>query len=152
MDENDPEDAERSRYLVCSALLACHTLWYDNTNSDAGFSLGRLIVHLRPDAGNGFPLRLPRLFLFAQLHGTPDDYLLRVRLTQIEVTDEGEEVLTEHRQYGPWEIELPGDNYVECFGLELRNVFIPEAGIYEFQLWADGFDAPLAVERFQARE
>ena len=152
MDEFDSDTPEVSRDLICSNLIACHTLWYDNTNTDSGFSLGRVIVHLRPAGGSGFPIRIPRLFLFVQLHGTPGEYLLSVRLSLIRRTSEGEETETEHRRYGPWEIELPGDNYVECYGLELNNVFAPEAAVYEFQLLADGFDSPLGHARFQARE
>jgi hypothetical protein len=92
-----------------------------------------------------------RIFLLAQLHGTPGDYVLRVRQLQIEVTEDEEEE-TELRLFGPWEVAVPGDNYVECFGLQLNNVFVPEVGVYEFQLWTDGFDEPLARERIQARE
>lgn len=150
MDEIDPE-ADDSRSLVCSALIVCHTLWYDNTNVDAGLSLGRVIVHIRPDEGSGFPVRRPRLFLYAELHGTPDEYILRVRLIRVEVTSDDEEIETEHRWYGPWEVTVSGDNYVECFGFSIENVFIPEEGVYEFQLWADGFDAPIGRRRFQAR-
>ncbi len=83
--ENEPP------HLVCSHLLACHTLWYDNTNADSGYSLGRVIVHVRPDDGGGFPFRLFRFFLFAQLHGTPAEYVVRVKLVRIEVDAEQEE-------------------------------------------------------------
>ena len=152
MDAFDPEPADDSRYLACATLLACHTMWYDNTNTDAGYSLGRVIVHVRPADASGFPFRLFRMFLFAQLHGTPDEYLLRVRLVRIGATDEGEETVTELRDFGPWEIAIPGDNYVECFGLALLQVWFPEPGVYEFQLWADGFDGPLGRERVEARD
>lgn len=36
--------------------------------------------------------------------------------------------------------------------MALLGVFIPEAGVYEFQLWADGFDGPIGRERIEARE
>jgi hypothetical protein len=85
------------------------------------------------------------------LHGTPGEYLLRVRQVQVNVHD-GEESESDLRLFGPWEVSVPGENYVECFGLSLPNVSFPEAGVYEFQLWADGFDEPLGRERIQARE
>src|ERR1051326_4201751 len=124
--------------------------WYDNTNADCGYSLGRVIVHVRPGSG-GFPIRIPRLFLYAQLHGVSGEYIVRVRFVRVEVSEGGE---VEHRlrDYGPWEIAIPGENYVECYGLAITNVFLAGAGIYEFQLWADEFDGPLARERFEARE
>lgn len=110
MDDFDPESADDSRSLVCSTLLACHTIWYDNTNPDAGYSLGRVIVHVRSPAPYGFPLRVFRTFLFAQLHGTPDEYVLRVRMVRIGATEEGEEVEVPLRDFGPWEIAIPGEN------------------------------------------
>ena len=36
-----PRLADEGRYLVCSALIACHTLWYDNTNTDCGYTFSR---------------------------------------------------------------------------------------------------------------
>lgn len=146
-DPNDPAD-----FVVCPHLLACHTIWYDNTNPDAGYSLGRVVVHLRPADGQGFPFRTPRLFLFAQLYGTPGEYVMRIRYLRVGVADDGEEWVAEVDQYGPWEIAIPGDNYVECFGLPLLNLSFPEQGVYEFQLWLDGFDEPLGRERIEARE
>ncbi len=149
MDEYDPNGADGERYLVCSNLIACHTLWYDNTNADCGYTLSRVVVHIR--APDGYPYRLPWLFLYAQLHGAPGEYIVRVRLIEI-VVAEGEEVEQSLRDYGPWEIAIPGENYVECYGLKISNIFLAGTGIYEFQLWADGFDGPLARERFEARE
>ena len=151
MDEFDPAAADDSRNLVCSHFIACHTLWYDNTNADCGYTLGRVIVQFRPPSGGGYPFRIPRLFLYAQLHGASGEYIVRVRFVEIVVT-EGDEVEQSLRNYGPWEIAIPGENYVECYGLAIPNVFLAGTGIYEFQLWADGFDGPLARERFEARE
>lgn len=149
MDGYEPEGADEERYLACSHLLVCHTLWYDNANADAGFSLGRVVVHLRPDPGNGFPLRVRRLFLYAQLHGTSGDYLFRARFVRLDADgDEAEEL----RVFGPWERQVPGENYLECFGFQLDNVFLPEPGVYEFQLWADEFDEVVGRERIEARE
>jgi hypothetical protein len=152
VDEFDSEEADESRNLVCPHFIACHTIWYDNTNVDAGYSLGRVIVHIRPPAGYGFPLVQFRHFLFAQLSGTPDDYVVRVRQVRIERTEGGDEQEVEVTEFGPWEINVPGENYAECFGLVLTRVPYPQAGEYEFQLWADGIDDPIGRERVQARE
>jgi hypothetical protein len=138
--------------LVCARLLACGGIRYDPADPDAGYSLERVLVHVRPAGRQGFPFRLPRICLFAQLHGTPGDYVLRVRMVRIGLED-GEAVeLDEPVHFGPWEIELPGGNYVECYGIPLTDVPFPESGVYEFQLWADGFDRMLMNERVEARE
>jgi hypothetical protein len=137
--------------VVCSHFLACHTIWYDNTNPDAGWSLVRVIIHIRPSEGQTFPFAVRRLFLFAQLHGVSDEYIVRVRFVRVLTFDEDEQE-EEVRWLGPWEIALPGDNYVECYGFPLYNLPLAAAGVYEFQLWVDGFDEPIARERFEARD
>jgi hypothetical protein len=146
---DDPEDSDPT--VFCSHLLVCHTIWYDNTNVDSGCSLLRIVVHIRPSEGQAFPFRVRRLFLFAQLSGTSAEYLVRVRFLRIGIDDEGEETTTELQHYGPWEVFIPGDNYAECFCLLVENIPFPDEGVFEFQLWIDGFDEPLGRERIQAR-
>lgn len=148
MDAFEPDD---SRYLVCPHFLACHAVRYDDIDADAGYTLERVIVHVRPNDGSGFPFRVDRLFVFAQLHGTAGDYTLRVRLLRIKVID-GEEVVETRRDFAPRTVAISGENYVECFALPLTDVWFPEPGVYEFQLWAEGFDEPVGRERILARE
>jgi hypothetical protein len=150
VDDFDPEQADESRNLACPHFIACHTVGYDGGDPDAGHTLERVIVHVRPGDTNGFPFRVPRLFLFAQLFGTPGEYRLRVRLLRVEEVD-GEDVVRTRRDFGPNAIALTGENYVDCFALALSDVWFSEPSVYEFQLWADGFDEPLARERIQAR-
>jgi hypothetical protein len=150
VDEYDPDATGDSRYLACSHFIACHGVRYDDTDPDAGSTLERVIVHARPSDGNGFPFRLSRLFVFAQLFGTPGEYTLRVRLLRIGVVDD-EEIVETRRDFGPKTVAITGENYVECFAIAVADVWSPEPSVYEFQLWADGFDEPLARERIQAR-
>jgi hypothetical protein len=150
VDAFEPEEAG-SPNLVCAHFIACHAVKYDNEDADAGCTLERVIVHVRPPDANGFPFRVPRMFVFAQLHGPHGDYALRVRLHRIGVID-GEEVAATWRDFGPWTVSITGENYVECFALPLTDVWFSEPSVYEFQLWVDGDDEPLARERIQARE
>jgi hypothetical protein len=78
VDEYDPDATDDSRYLVCAHFIACHAVRYDEMDADAGYTLERVVVHVRPNDANGFPFRVPRLCLFAQLHGTPGDYAIRL--------------------------------------------------------------------------
>lgn len=151
MDAFDPEGADDSRNLVCAHFIACHGVRYDDVDADAGCTLERVIVHVRPRDASGYPFRVPRMFVFAQLFGTPGDYVLRVRLLRISVTDD-EEVVQTRRDFAPQAVAITGENYAECFALALTDVWFAEPGVYEFQLWVDGFDDVLARERIQARE
>lgn len=151
MDAFDPAGSNGSPNLTCAHFIACHAVRYDDEDADAGYSLERVIVHARPRDGNGFPSRVPRVFVFAQLFGTPGDYALRVSLLRIGVTDDGEVVQT-RRDFAPKTVAVTGESYVECFALAVAGVWFPEPGIYEFRLWVDEFDEPLARERIQARE
>lgn len=66
--------------------------------------------------------------------------------------DEGEQVV-EHpvAEFGPWGIGVPGENFVEAFGFVLTRVPFEIPGVYEFQMWVDGFDGPVNAERIEAR-
>jgi hypothetical protein len=72
-------------------------------------------------------------------------------MIRIKIVDD-EEVTETRRDFAPRVIQITGENYVECFAIPLTDVWFAESSAYEFQLWADGFDEPLARERIQARE
>lgn len=118
----------------------------------AGYTLEGVLVHVRPTPGHSFPVRVGRIFLFAQLHGTPGEYTIRVRFGRVVLDEEGEVSVSADGEYGPWDIELPGINYVEGYGIPLSDLPIPEPGVYEFQLWVDGQDDMMMNERIEARE
>lgn len=150
------EDAEWTPpELHCRHLLVCRTIWYDAERPDEGFSLGKVLVTVRASATNPFPIRVPRLFLYAQMFGTPAEYTIRIVQNRLEPTgigDEEEVVFT--REFGPRGILLPGEEYVESYAFPLQEVSFPEAGVYEFQLLADGAQPSevLATERILARD
>lgn len=151
MDAFDPEGTDETRNLVCPHFIACHEVRYDGNDADAGCTLERVIVHVRPSDANGYPFRVPRMFVFAQLFGAPGDYALRVRLLRISATDE-EEIVATRRDFGPKSVALTGEDYVECFALALTDVWFSEPSVYEFQLLVNGSEEPLARERIQSRE
>ncbi len=49
-------------------------------------------------------------------------------------------------------VAISGLKYMEEFAYPIGPVPFREAGLYEYQLWADGFDEPIARERVMARE
>lgn len=141
--------------LHCRHLLVCRNVWFDPDRPDDGFSLGKLLVGVRTSSDHPFPIRIPRLFLFAQLFGTPDEYTVRVVQNRREPTGIGdEEEATFTREFGPWDILLPGEEFVESYAFPLLEVSFPETGVYEFQLLANGVqpDELLASERVLVRE
>jgi hypothetical protein len=150
-EEDEPSEPP---HLVCPRLLACGNIRYDAGDQDAGYSLERVLVHFRPADGKGFGFDLDRMFLFAQLYGTPGEYTLWVRMTRILQTEENVNGIEigEAVEFAKRRIALPGDNFVECFGFPLVRLPFPGPGVYEFQLWAEGFEEYLLAERVEARE
>jgi hypothetical protein len=76
-------------------------------------------------------------------------------------TEDDEEIEVHLGRNGePREFPTPGQRSVPVSELEYINeiafpigpVPFVEPGTYEFQLWADGYDEPIAVERVLARE
>jgi hypothetical protein len=135
----------------CRHLLICRTIWYDPGNPDEGYSLGRLVVNVRPHDGAEGPFVVPRLFAFTQLFGTVGDYDARVRLVRVELNEDGDEVFGEPTEWGPWSCPITGLDLVESHGFVLVDVPFGEPAVYEFQLWLDGFDEPSGQERVEVR-
>lgn len=53
--------------------------------------------------------------------------------------------------FGPWDIELIGEDFVESFAFSVVRVRFDEPGLYEFQLWLDPFPSPVGRERILLR-
>jgi hypothetical protein len=140
----------------CRHLLVCRTIWFDPSKPDEDFSLGRLVVRLTAASADHFPLKVARLFVFAQVYGTPGEYPVFLRLVRIDRNAVGEEVeFSLGRDDEPLDFRLPrpvvvsGLQLVDSFAVPLDNVTFPTAGLYEFQLWRDGGEEPLASERLE---
>ncbi len=142
-------------------LLTAHTIWYNPERPGAGFGLGGIYTHYDLPDGFSFPVRVERVFVYFQLWGDSGEYRVRIRLVKINETPENE---LEEIQLGPdgvpREFPLPterpvtisGLNYVEEVACPIGPVPFREAGVYEYQLWVDGIDEPIARERILARE
>ncbi len=157
---SDPDDtpAWEPPTIYCRHLLVCRSVWFDPNRPDDGFSLGKLVVQFRLPEGQDFPLRLPRLFAYAQLYGTPGEYQVRLRLIRIEADEVGDDV---EIQLGPNDqpveflvprpVVVSGLNLVEELAMPVDWVVFDRAGLYAVQIWAMGYDEPLASERVEVR-
>ena len=146
-----PPDPTDEPEVACRHLLVCRTLWYDPGNPDDGYSLGRVVVNVRPGDGGAGPYVVPRLFAYTQLFGTVGDYDARVRMVRVDRDEDGDEVSGESAEWGPWPSPITGLDLVESHGFVLMGVPFDGPGVYEFQLWVDGFDEPVGRERIEAR-
>ncbi len=137
--------------VFCRHLIICRSIWYDSTNPDQGYSLGRLVVSLEPLGEDNGPFIESRLFAFVQLFGVPSDYDVWMRLVRIELDEAGEEATVFVTDWGPWVWEITGLELVDSRGFELPRVPFGEPGLYEFQFWAEGLDQPIGWERVEVR-
>jgi len=162
--QNDPEEPTPYREppeLQGFHLLTHRTFWFDNRRPEAGFSIAGIYTHIEPPEGFSFPFRLDRVFVYFQLWGDPGIYRPRIRLVRVSITDDDEEeeihlgTAGEPREFPmppPHLVEITGLNYVDEVAFPIGPVPFREAGLYEFQLWADGVGSPIARERVLARE
>jgi len=158
MAESDeaPLDYEDPAELRGVHLLTCRRIWFDNQKAEAGFGLAGIITHIVPPEGYQYPFRLDRVFVYSQLWGDAGEYRLRVRLVKIVTSeDDKEEEMHLGPNGNPREFPMPaqrpavvtGLEYVEQVAFPIGPVPFREAGLYEFQLWADGIDQPISRER-----
>ncbi len=146
--------------MNCQMLVVCHSIWYDADRPERGFSLGRVIARLVPEVQTEFPLRMPRLFAYAQLFGAAGDHTLRVVVLAVGQSDIGEEVVThlgedgEALEYGPYHVELISEDYLFEITFPLAQLRFPTPGIYEVQLHLESEleSEPIARTRFQVME
>lgn len=50
-------------------------------------------------------------------------------------------------RWGPWLTPITGLDLVESRVYRINNIPFAAPGVYEFQLWIDGFDEPIAGEQ-----
>ncbi len=150
------QDAWSPPELHCRHLIVCRSIWFDPAKPEDDFSLGRLVVRLAAESADRFPLKVPRLFLFAQLFGTPGEYRVSFRLVHLDRDDLGEEVEVPLGRDGeslefilPRPVVVSGLQLVDAFAVPLTDVTFPAPGLYEFQLWRDGGDEPITAERLE---
>ena len=147
--------------IHCPHLLMCRSIWFDAAQPERGFSPGGVRTSLAPSDRGQFPFRVERLFAYAQLWGEPGEYHLRIRVVRVEL--EGYDELVEYalgEDGDPLEYRVPrerpyeltGLNYIEEFALAVGPLTFPDAGVCEFQLWANEFEFPVARERVYVRE
>jgi len=112
-DEDPPPFSDEPR-VWCRHLILCRSVWYDPARMDDGFSLGKLVVQVRPDEGSTYPVQFDRWFAFVQLSGTLGEHTLRVGLVRLIEDEFGEQQEVSPRpngrpmDFGPWDIELVG--------------------------------------------
>src|SRR5437868_6706090 len=108
-EEVPPPFAEGPR-VWCRHLILCRNVWYDPERMDDGFSLGKLLVQVRPAEGETYPILFHRLFAFVQLAGDVGTQSFWIHLLRIDRTEYGEEVDVplgaddEPLTFGPWDI------------------------------------------------
>lgn len=138
--------------MYCRHLLACRTLVYypsdpDDGQPDARYYLGQVLVNVRNPDGGDAPFVVPRLFAYFQLFGEAGDYDLGVVLAVVTADEYGSETTRDIAEWGPRLVPVTGLDLVEAHGFPLDDVPFDGPGVYEFQLWSDGSDDPLAAER-----
>ena len=145
---SDP-DAEPD--IGCRYLLICRTIWYDPGRPDDGYSLGRIVVNIRPEGDGEVPFTVARLFAYIQLFGEPGEYDVSIHLVRLAWDELEGELPILLATWGPYRCPITGLDLVESHAFALSNVPFDETGVFEFRLRVDGIDDPLCQERLEVR-
>ena len=123
---------------VLKAFLVC-----DQVIQDAQTGKKSLIGVFHELKANRFPAVHPALWIYANLTDAHGSYTFEIRLLDVarnEVLGRG----------APPPIEIPGPLQVTELSAQLRNVQLPTAGTYEFQLLAN--DQLIATKSIRVAE
>ena len=85
--------------------------------------------------------------MYIQLYGPPGEYAIRFILNRVVLDEFDDEQMLPLREWGPWIAPITGIDFVETHAYPLPKVQFVGPGFYEFHLWAQGVDEPLATER-----
>jgi hypothetical protein len=160
---DDPAPYREPLNLLGGKLLTFRAVWYDHRKPEEGYTVSGIYTHVQPPEGFTFPFRLTRVFVYFQVWGDEGDYRFRIRLVRLVASDEndGEEEEIhlgpngnplEYVMLSPRNFEVTGLNYVDEVAFPIGPVRSEVAGLYEYQVWADGIEDAIARERVLARE
>jgi hypothetical protein len=158
--EEEPHDQD-PRQLSATHFFTYRTCWNDRERPDAGIGIAGIYIHVEPPEGYSFPICLNRMFIYFQLWGDIGEYFPRIRLVKIDLSENNEEVEVQLGMDGapkeflpptPRPFAISGLDYCVAFTFPIGPVHFRETGTFEFQLWVEGYDEPLARERILARE
>jgi hypothetical protein len=86
---------------------------------------------IRPPSGTGYPYRLPKLCVFAQLTGSLGVGTVEARATNAAT---GEEVFASPQ----YQVTFPGGHGILTVVIRLLNCPFPQPGVYLIQLFSQG--------------
>jgi hypothetical protein len=159
MSEEEDVPEYRDRYVYCPHLLLCRSVWFDNRQPERGFSLAGIHKNL-PEPDDGLPLVMFGRFVYFQIFGTPGEYFPRIRIVRVIKTDYDEEEVQLGEHDEPLEYSMPTTrpvelnelSFVDEHAFRIDELVFHDKGIYELQLWIDGFDEPAGTERIRIGE
>lgn len=157
----EPPEYQDPPLLSARHFLTCRGLWYDDQQPEQGHQLIGIYTTIKPPPGISFPFRLVLFFVYFQVFG--DDALHRFRIRQVKLElnedDEYEEVQLgrngeprEFPEQNPIRVGVSDVEFVIEIGYQIGPVGFRDPGLYEFQLWAEGIQEPIARERVLAQE
>lgn len=116
---------------VVRHLLLCQHIEYDFGNPMAPYSLQGVVTSLGPEPGDGYPLLVDILWVFAQGTGDPGKYEVWIDLVPV---DEDGNNTGEATPFGPLIWIISEGAYVESRGWAIRFIPFPAPGLFEVRL------------------
>lgn len=130
-------------------LLLCREVVFDPLDEITPYSLRGVYTTLRPDEV-GYPLCCEMIWAYTEVFGEPGRYLTRIeyhRLADDESPDGPARTVFDSRP-----VRIRPGAFVEGARFQLFHAAFPEGGLYEFQLFLEGYVEPLATQRVYLSE
>ncbi len=147
--------------ILGALFLICRSIWFNSQKPQDGFGVGGILSNIWLPEEGMFPIRLERVMAYIQLWGDSGEYFLRVRLVKCEHNEDNEEVeiqlgidgeTREYHMSATRPVQVDEFDHVSEFGFPFGPVIFAQPGMYEFQLWIDEVDEPVARYRVMVRE
>ena len=132
-------------------FVLCGGVTFDAKHPEAPYTLHRLLSTVRAVDTEAMKSSLP-IYAYVEYFGAAGEYQLWIDVVAIEYDERSEEAIEDIATYGPFDLNLRGDSFVEGRFYCLRHLPLTRTGICEFRVKLAGVFETVILQRLYVEE
>ena len=132
-------------------LMLCRGVTFDAAHPEAPYTLHNLLSSVRAVALVAVKTTKP-ICAYVEYFGAPGEYQIWIDVVLVDYDERVDEVEGDIATYGPFDLNLRGDSFVEGRFYCLRHLPLTRKGVYEFRLKLAGAYEAVISQRLFVKE
>ena len=132
-------------------LILCRNVTFDARHPEGPYTLHNLLSTVRAVDPEAISSALP-IYAYVEYFGAAGEYQLWIDVVAIEYDEVSEETIEDIATYGPFDLNLRGDSFVEGRFYCLRHLPLTRTGICEFRVKLAGVFETVILQRLYVEE